>query len=198
MSKLIVANWKMNPNSREEAERLLKLEQKPGVIICPPFIYLGEAKGAQDAHWEKQGAYTGEISAPMLKNLGVEYVIVGHSERKEQDDIVNQKAKACLRAGLVPIICIEKEKQIINRLKDLRGEFIIAYEPAEEDQPMDPDKALEMAIIIRKKIGLKTRVLYGGDVDENNCADYKLDGLLIGQASLSPKKFNKICQRVLP
>lgn len=193
---MIVLNWKMNPASKEEAERLLKLENRDGVIICPPFVYLGEANGAQDVHWEKSGAYTGEISAIMLKNLGIKYVIVGHSERKEKDNIVNKKAKACLRAGLVPIICIEKQKQIINRLKDLRSGFIVAYEPAEEEQPMDPDKALEMAIIIRKKAGLKTKVLYGGDVDENNCSDYKLDGLLIGQASLDPKKFLKIYARV--
>lgn len=197
MKKVIVANWKMNPDSEKEAEELLRKTKKDNTIICLPFCYLHlGANGAQDVHFEKRGSYTGEISSKMLKNLGVKYVIVGHSEREEEDILVNKKAKAAIKEKLVPIICIEKEEQISPRLDGLRGDFMVAYEPAEQDQPATPDSALTMAIIIKKKLSRakrnKIKILYGGDVDEKNCCDYQLDGLLIGKASLDASKFNKI------
>lgn len=198
---ILVLNWKMNPSSKEEAEKLLRAEKHEGVVICPPFCFLAGANGAQDVHWEKQGAYTGEISAKMLKNIGVKYVIVGHSERGEEDILVNKKAKAAIKEKIIPIICVEKEEQISPRLDGLRGEFMVAYEPAEEDQPMSPDKALTLAILIKKKLSKNKRkqvkILYGGDVDEKNCCDYpEFSGLLIGKASLDPIKFNKIYARI--
>jgi len=123
MKPLIVANWKMNPTTLAEAKRLSDLIKKGikrirnvEVVICPPFIYLATSDkrqatkiklGAQDCFWEEKGAFTGGISPKMLKNLGCEYVILGHSERRryfsETDEMINKKIKVALKAKLKPI-----------------------------------------------------------------------------------------------
>ena len=122
--KLIVANWKMNPSSSKEAEELSGTVQREvrglknvEIVLCPPFPYLSVvgalAKGAQSCHWEQKGAYTGAVSPAMLKDMGCEYVIVGHSERKqyfgETDEIINKKVKAALKAGLKVVLCIGED-----------------------------------------------------------------------------------------
>jgi len=127
--KLIVANWKMNPGSLKEAEQL-SAEVRQGirglknaeVVFCPPFPYLrsissktqaGVTLGGQDCFYEQKGAYTGAISPAMLKDARCEYVIVGHSERKqyfgETDEVINKKVKAALKAGLKVILCIGED-----------------------------------------------------------------------------------------
>ena len=127
MSKLIVANWKMNPATYAEAGKLvrgiLKSLRKggPKVVLCPPFTWLtdfshkmrhhaGLSWGGQDIFWEDKGAFTGEISPRMLKSSGVTYVIVGHSERRrwlgETDEMISKKVLAALRAGLKVILCV--------------------------------------------------------------------------------------------
>ncbi|MFA5936942.1 MAG: triose-phosphate isomerase [Candidatus Paceibacterota bacterium] len=127
--KLIIANWKMNPRSSKEAEKLFSNTvknvsnlKKTEVIICPPFVYLDKLKkisrkfsiGAQNIFWVEKGAYTGEISAEMLDSIGVKYVLLGHSERRalgENNSDINKKIKAALSAGIISIICIgEKER----------------------------------------------------------------------------------------
>lgn len=140
---LIVANWKMNPQTLDEAREILDgvkegIKDIKGVeiVICPPFLYLpywveffskNEKKiklGAQDLFWEEKGAFTGEISPLMLKNFGCEYVIVGHSERRalaETDQMINKKIKAALKAKLTPILCIgetenERKQGKINQV----------------------------------------------------------------------------------
>lgn len=137
MKRIIVANLKMNPETRGEAERLFSGIKKTArnlrrveTVFCPPFIYLpfltakaGSANlklGAQDSFWNnssvKKGSFTGEISPLMLKKLGVKYAIIGHSERrehlKETDEMINKKVKAALKAELKTILCVgEKEKK---------------------------------------------------------------------------------------
>ena len=107
MQNLIVANWKMNPVSQKEAENIFKgikkgvKNAKAEVVVCPPFAYLALLKGvklgAQNMFYEDKGAFTGKTSGAMLKDLGVEYVIIGHSERRkyfgETDESVNKKIK---------------------------------------------------------------------------------------------------------
>lgn len=137
---LIVANWKMNPQSLKEAQELfdsvargVKGVDDREVVICPPFVYLSDVKGqmsgvqlgAQDCFFEQKGAFTGEISPLMLKDIGCEYVILGHSERKnylgETYEMINKKVKTALRSGLIPVVCIgEKERQGSN---ENRGEL---------------------------------------------------------------------------
>ncbi|MBI2010784.1 MAG: triose-phosphate isomerase [Candidatus Colwellbacteria bacterium] len=123
MAKLIVANWKSNPNTLREAVKLAKASDFKNAIIAPPYPYLESvgrilkraALGAQDAFY-KGGPFTGEVSPDQLKNLKVKYVILGHSERRryldETDELINQKVKTALRAGLKVILCIGEDKAI--------------------------------------------------------------------------------------
>lgn len=193
--KIVIGNWKMNPRTLEEAEKLFKAlakslprVKKTEIVVCPPYLYLEKLKkhsrkiilGAQDAFWEETGAFTGEISAEMLYNLGVRYVILGHSERRnpevgigETNAVVNRKIKGALAAGLVPVVCIgEREradshehfhvvkKQLEECLKGVErssiSRIIIAYEPiwAISSTPgrrdAKPTDSHEMAIFIRK------------------------------------------------
>lgn len=169
MRKTVIAgNWKMNKNLAEAAELVNGLKAElagktlnAGVIVCPPYVSIESVAklaegteikvGAQNMYFEESGAYTGEISADMLKSVGAEYVILGHSERRtifgEGDEVINKKIKKALEAGLKPIFCIgetleEREggtmKQVIaTQVKGgLSGiseqelkEIIIAYEP---------------------------------------------------------------------
>ncbi|MCX7726591.1 MAG: triose-phosphate isomerase, partial [Chitinispirillaceae bacterium] len=124
--KFIAGNWKMNTTVDEAcklAKEILSLlgnVKNVDIAICPPYTNLSEVGkiikgsniklGAQDVHWEVSGAYTGKVSCAMLKSVGVEYVIIGHSEQRqyfgETDETVNKKVKAVLNAGLFPIICV--------------------------------------------------------------------------------------------
>ncbi len=160
---LIVANWKMNPVSLAEAKRNFEIIKKGirnvknvEVVICPPFVYLSSLKpnaynlmpklGAQDCFWKDIGPFTGEVSPKQLKNLGVEYVILGHSERrkylKESTELVNQKIIAALAAGLRVVFCVGSEtekpdKEMKYQLeKGLKGvdktnfsKIVFVYEP---------------------------------------------------------------------
>lgn len=203
MPPLIIANWKCNPISLAEAKNLFRL-MKNKAVICPPFVYISalKAKGAQDCFWEEKGAYTGEVSPLMLSNLGVEYVILGHSERrkyqKEKDAMIEKKLRAALKAGLRPILCIDKISQIPKKIK--RG-YILAYEPLfaiGTGKPCSIEKAIRMRDIIKKKV--KLPLLYGGSVNSHNARDYikkaGFDGLLVGGVSLKSKEFVDIVKRV--
>ncbi|MEX2028994.1 MAG: triose-phosphate isomerase [Candidatus Paceibacterota bacterium] len=137
--KIIIGNWKMNPPSGKEAEKLfgsiaksVSRIKKTEVVICPPYIYLDRlAKirtskiklGAQDAFWGEVGAFTGEVSGEMLYGLGVRYVILGHSERRalgETNQLINKKIKAALNAGLRPVLCVgESERDQSHSYFDL-------------------------------------------------------------------------------
>lgn len=198
MKPLIVANWKMNPTTLKEAQALFEAVKDRGAVICPPFVYLSslKANGAQDVFCENSGAFTGEISPLMLKNLGVEYVIIGHSERRkhlqETNAIIDKKLNAALRVGLKPILCIDKISQIPQSIQNL----IIAYEPLfaiGTGKACSPERAEKMRLNIKKVAGTKTLVLYGGSVNAQNASDYikqaGFDGLLVGGASLKPKEF---------
>jgi len=227
--KLIVANWKLNPTTQSEAEKLFN-SIKDGVkdindvetVICPPFIYLSKLRGldlgAQDCYWEEKGAYTGEISVAMLKNLGCRYIIVGHSERRkyfaETDESVNKKIKAVLKAGLIPIVCIgetqeeresEKteevlEKEIKDGLEKIDlSKIVIAYEPIwaiGTGNACDVEEAQRMKEIIQKMTSKNVKILYGGSANANNAEDYLkqagFNGLLVGGASLKSDEFISI------
>ncbi len=229
MKPLIAANWKMNPVSKKEAEALFEgikngvKGASSEVVICPPFVYLSILKGltlgAQDVYFEEKGAFTGETSALILKNLGIEYVIIGHSERRkyfnETDEIINKKIKKALEAGLKIIFCIgetaeEKDagkrnevlqRQIQDGLKDVIDiEYInIAYEPVwaiGTGNNCSVEQTKESIDFIRKFVPEKTRILYGGSVKSENSRAYieevGSNGLLVGGASLNAEEFVKI------
>lgn len=195
MRKIIIAgNWKMNKTIGEaislvkELRKLVKDFGDREIIVCPPFTSLAaigaELKGSnielgsQNMHFEEKGAFTGEISSLMLKEIGVEYVILGHSERRhvfnEGDELINKKIKSALENKLKPIFCVgetlkEKEKdrtkqvveeQINNGLKDVKKkemkEMVIAYEPVwaiGTGKNATPEQAEEIHLFIRKLLG---------------------------------------------
>ena len=138
MNKLIVANWKMNPKTEKEAISLAKAEDKRGVVIAPPFVFLSSLRdvlkkaslGAQDVFWENPrqgGVYTGEMSARMLKKSGVKYVIIGHSQRRslgETDKMINKKVKTALETGLKVILCVGENLNIRCKGKKAVENFI--------------------------------------------------------------------------
>jgi len=235
MKNLIAGNWKLNPTNQKEAKEIFD-EIKAGiknataeVVVCPPFVYLalrsfsegGFALGAQNLFWEEKGAFTGEISGAMLKDIGAEYVIIGHSERRkyfdETDEQVNQKIKKALEFGLKIIFCIgetaeEKEagkreevlqRQIQEGLKDVLDidNINVAYEPVwaiGTGNNCSVEETKESIEFIRKFVKKDTRILYGGSVKSENSGAYIKEagsnGLLVGGASLDGKEFIKIIQ----
>ncbi|OGZ65901.1 MAG: triose-phosphate isomerase [Candidatus Staskawiczbacteria bacterium RIFCSPHIGHO2_02_FULL_43_16] len=227
MEKLIVANWKMNPGTQQEVIELFDAvsrgitrnltQNNAEVVICPPFIYLpllkGLTLGAQNVSVEPKGAFTSQVSATQLKDLGVEYVIVGHSESRkylhETDEEISKKLKTALAAGLKPILCVGENEgedrtevlatQLAEGLQGLLG-VIIAYEPVwaiGTDKNCDTQSVVEAAKVI-KKIAGDVGVIYGGSVNAENAKQYLevVDGLLVGGASLKPEEFINIVRSV--
>lgn len=199
------------------------------VVLCVPFTDLNVLSkslhgsrvqlGAQNVHWEDIGPYTGEISGPMLQEIGVRYVIVGHSERRqyfgETDETVNLRLKAAQKHGLIPILCVGETKQqrdageteslIISQLEtDLvnidQGNLVIAYEPIWAIGTGDTCEASEanrVIGVIRKQLkNPDVPIQYGGSVKPNNIdeimAQPEIDGVLVGGASLEPASFARI------
>ena len=204
----------MNPFSKKEAEELFKafdIKTKNIVILCPPFTYLQKGNnyvlGAQNCFYKNEGAYTGEISPRMIKDLGCKYVIIGHSERreifKEDNECINLKIKTCLENRLKPILCIgeklgeDREQVLRAQLKGINDKnIIIAYEPV---WAIGTGKACELEDILSsynliKKIAKENKVLYGGSVNSSNAKEIIniTDGVLVGGASINKKEFLKI------
>lgn len=231
MYKFIVANWKMN-GSKVFIENYFNSFQKQHtnkVIFCPPFPYLSLVKnsltvtnfmlGAQDCHIQEYGAFTGNTSATMLKDMGCEYVILGHSERRqyhqETNELVYQKSQAALKANITPIICVGESltdrqskihlrivtQQLQQSLPDLIDKCIIAYEPVwaiGTGLSATLEDINEMHQMVADLTYQKAPILYGGSVTEDNAAEIlsqpNVNGVLVGGASLKPEVFNKICQ----
>ena len=199
------------------------------VVLCVPFTDLsGLSKdlhgsrirlGAQNVHWESAGAFTGEISAPMLTEIGIRYVIVGHSERRqyfgETDETVNLRLKAAQAVGLVPILCIGESKQqrdadeieyVIGQQleKGLVGvdqnNLVVAYEPiwaigtGETCESIEANRVI--GFIRRQLKNPDVSIQYGGSVKPENIdeimAQSEIDGALVGGASLQPDSFARI------
>ncbi|MEH7081851.1 triose-phosphate isomerase [Neobacillus drentensis] len=211
----VIANWKMNKNLNETAEFFQKINSSHdvSVVICPPTQLLYPAHllikqsgkpiglGGQNVHWVDKGAYTGETSGNMLKGVGCEYVIIGHSERRqysfEDDELVNKKALHAIKSGLIPIICIGEtlgqknsmqteqvlSKQLFGALKDIdSSQFILAYEPVwaiGTGQSATAELAQEthayIRSVLKQILGQKAEsisILYGGSANDSNAADY--------------------------
>jgi triosephosphate isomerase len=235
--KIVIAgNWKMFKTQAETQDFLREflphLDETPQgreVLLCPPFTDLNILTkslhgsrvqlGAQNVHWEDNGAYTGEIAAPMLTEIGVRYVIVGHSERRqffgETDATVNLRLKAAQKHGLTPILCVGETKQqrdageteslITTQLgKDLvnvdQDNLVIAYEPIWAIGTGDTCEATEanrVIGLIRSQLkNPDVPIQYGGSVKPNNIdeimAQPEIDGVLVGGASLEPASFARI------
>jgi triosephosphate isomerase (TIM) len=224
---LIAGNWKMFKGPRETRAFCEAFQAPEGVegIICPPFVSLaaavdaGETVFAQNVHWAVEGAYTGEVSAPMLRELGVSGAIVGHSERRqyfgETDESVARRTVAALEHGLRVIACVgesEEERdsgqmELVLRIQveaiaDAVGGhegLVLAYEPVwaiGTGKTATPDQAREAHGLVKSL--LDAPVLYGGSVKPDNAAELLaqdgVDGALVGGASLEVESFTAICQ----
>ena len=175
------------------------------IIICPPYPYIDYmirelngnfVIGAQDCSQFKDGAYTGDVSARMLKECDVKYVIIGHSERNESSDIILHKVSRCLENNITPIVCVSNSD--IDYLKNfIPQEIIIAYEPLTAIGTGIAQSNEEIETIVKQiKLYGHYKVIYGGSVTHQNASKLlqlkDLDGLLVGKASLSVQGFNAI------
>jgi len=198
--KIVAGNWKMNKTASEAVALIEEIRKETEgvsaveIVVCPPFTNLKDAAaacagthvmlGAQNVHWEASGAFTGEISGAMLKDLGVQYVSIGHSERRqyfgETDETVNRRVRAALAVGLIPIVCVgetlaerdagQMESVVVRQTKegladlgeDL-GRVVIAYEPVwaiGTGRTASPAQAQEVHALIRRTLA----EIAGGDV----------------------------------
>ncbi len=201
--------------------------EKAQVVIFPPFPTLPQVKelaerkgialGGQNLYWREKGAFTGEVSGEMLVEAGADFVLVGHSERRnifgENDELINLKLKAALKWGLKPVLCLgehlseREEGRTMDKIKfqldaDLSGidphQVIIAYEPIwaiGTGKNATPEQAEEVHAFIKEYVG-NVKVLYGGSVKPENAfslmSQPHIDGVLVGGASLKPESFYDI------
>lgn len=231
---MVVGNWKMYTSGADAhilattiRNNMANFEEVE-VVLCPPSIWLSEvlnivgqggkiSLGAQNMFYEPEGAFTGEISPLMVRDLA-KYVIVGHSERREYfsetDDDVNEKVIAALKAGLSPIICVGESKKSsrypetpVKQLKAALehvpkkhyGQIVVAYEPVwaiGSGKNADGEYVAKVATALRELVLRDCPILYGGSVKSNNAKEYgerpEIDGLLIGSASIRASEFIKI------
>ena len=234
---LIAGNWKMFKAPAETISFCSDLREADlgdvDVVVCPPYVSLAAAVqslagteiavAAQNVHWAAEGAFTGEISAPMLRELGVYGTIVGHSERRqhfgETDETVARRVRAALDAGLFVIACVgesEEEREAgqtelvlrlqVEAIADAAGPhdgLVLAYEPIwaiGTGRTATPELAAEAHAFVKGILDVP--VLYGGSVKPDNAAELlehdAVDGALVGGASLEVDSFEAICRAAIP
>jgi triosephosphate isomerase len=230
---LVAGNWKMYKRPAEAGEFCRALREADlgtvDVVVCPPYVSLSEAVAAlamteigvaaQNVHWADEGAFTGEVSAPMLRELGVYGTIVGHSERRqyfgETDETVVQRIAAAVKHGLHVIACVgeteaereagETEAVLRRQVGAIRDgivdvdDLVIAYEPVwaiGTGKTATPEIAQEAHALVKSILAVP--VLYGGSVKPENAAELAaqpdVDGALVGGASLDVESFATICR----
>jgi len=206
---IIAGNWKMYKDVNEAVALTNDIKRSTfdvdnvGIVVCPPYVDLGDvgemlvesnvAMGAQDCYWESEGAFTGEVSVPMLKSVGCLYVIIGHSERRkyfeETDEAVNRKIKAAIDGGLIPIMCVGEtleqreagqtldvvKTQVTEGLKGFDEAYldslVVAYEPVwaiGTGRTATPDQAQEVHAMIRTLLS----EMYSENLSDSKCILY--------------------------
>ena len=230
-TSIFIANWKLNGNSSflKDYYEKLKVNSDNCTIICPPSIYIKSIKrnnenlfcGAQDVSSYKEGAYTGELSASMLKDNNIDFCLVGHSERRqffsETNEIVNIKSSNLIEKNIIPIICIgetseQKENNLTEEILSTQikesipksanhQNTLIAYEPVWAigtglTPTLDQINQVHELIKNSDQKFINFKVLYGGSVKSSNSKEIielsHVDGCLIGGASLKVDEFNTI------
>jgi triosephosphate isomerase (TIM) len=227
MPALVAGNWKMYKGPAETLAFCEAFRPPAGVdvVVCPPFVSIAAALAsgltvyAQNVHWEREGAFTGEVSAPMLVELGVSGSLVGHSERRqyfgETDETASARVAAALDVGLAVIACVgeteaERERgeaervlrRQVDAVADAAGQhdlLSIAYEPVwaiGTGKTATPETAGEAHALIKSLLDVP--VLYGGSVKPENAEELlappDVDGALVGGASLDVESFAAICE----
>lgn len=237
-NNIVVGNWKMNASSLSCHKWITDFNTVSvpvSWVISPPFPYIQTMKqltkalkmknslsfAGQNCHTETKGAYTGEVSAEMLKDLDCQYCIIGHSERRanfsESSNTVKKKALTLQQAGICPIICIgesietknnnETQAWITKQLNEscpASGSFWLAYEPIwaiGQGQIPKSDDLAKVISTIRNTCPSAEKVLYGGSVNASNAKELmqpkNIDGFLVGGASLEAKQFLEIGNAIL-
>lgn len=223
MKSIVIANWKMNPSTMKEAKKLFEATKKAAegsknvtIIVAPPALFLRELRvgykgkklsfAMQNAHFDRDGAHTGETSLAQAADAKVQYVIIGHAERRaagETNEDTAKKMAAALAHKITPILCVGEttrshdgehfdhvREQLAVGLSEVPaaklGKILIAYEPVwaiGASSPMTPRDMHEMTIFIRKAIvdslgqaGMNIRILYGGSIDETNALNMVREG----------------------
>ncbi|HSX58272.1 MAG TPA: triose-phosphate isomerase [Candidatus Saccharimonadales bacterium] len=230
MKPLIIANWKANKTIAETAAWVGKtkgeLEQlnQVDVVVCSSFVCLPTLStlmqdsivrvGGQTVSDQKEGAFTGEVNAKMLKGL-VTHCIVGHSERRkyygEKEEQVGKKVENLVEENIIPILCISDLAQMDNYLavspsfKEHADKIVFVYEPpgaisgGGDYHPESPEEASKNAGSISEKLGKKVLTLYGGSVSEGDVDLFLkqefLQGVLVGKASLDPTTFIELAKK---
>lgn len=232
---MIVGNWKMYTSSSDAHILATTIRNNASgaqgveIVLCPPVVWLSDMVGivgkggkihlgVQNIFYEEEGAYTGEISPLMVRDLA-KYAIVGHSERREHfgetDLDVNEKVIAALKAGLSPIVCVGEKKKsekyptsVVNQLKEALlhvpkkhfKDIVVAYEPVwaiGSGENADPEYAAKVISELRQVVLRDSPILYGGSTNSKNAKGYaerpEIDGLLVGGASLRAAEFVKMC-----
>ena len=241
---IIIANWKMNKDLKDLEkfmDSFISLKSWEGIpdlkiFFAPSFPLIKDVSSiinysslnsklricAQNCHHEIKGSFTGEVSAKVLNSLGVDSVIIGHSERRnyfdETNDIIEKKIFNCIKYDMVPILCfgenlnerkkgnylnvIESQINILNSFKKIDQEIILAYEPVWAiGSGLTPslNEINEVHFFVKNKFP-KTKILYGGSLNFNNAKDilsiHNVDGGLVGGASLDPSSFSSIIHSI--
>ncbi len=228
--QLVMGNWKLNGSVallQTMSQALSGAEYAAEVTVLPPCTLLLEASrqaqgffvGAQDVSSHASGAYTGEVSAVQLAEVGCKYVLVGHSERRqyhgEAGNMLLEKMRRASEAGLVPVLCVgenlaqreagEAEKVVTQQLSGLdsflSSGLVVAYEPVwaiGTGKVASIGQIAEMHDMMRAKLGSTVPLLYGGSVKAANAAEIlslgNVDGVLVGGASLVFEEFDQICR----
>lgn len=211
----IIANWKSNKTIAEALDWVSKVGSKIPhaenikVVVCPTFSCLSEVKkavtvgnfpimvGSQDISAFGIGAYTGEESAELVKDL-ISLSLIGHSERRENfsetDEIVSKKVDQAVRADILPLVCVQGSDTPVPE-----GVKLVAYEPTfaiGTGNPDTPENANQVANTLKEKYGLGVEILYGGSVTSTNIKSFinqeNISGVLVGNASLDAEEFIKI------
>jgi triosephosphate isomerase len=231
MKPFIIGNWKANKTEAETREFATKMkkasisQKKVEVILCPSFTSIRVLKeelagsdikiGAQDVSNFVEGAYTGEVTAKMLKDL-VSYCIVGHSERRkyfgENDQMISEKVERLLENNITPVLCISDLKQMESYISasptfiESSEKIIFVYEPPNAISsggyyhPESAETASEQARKIKEKVGKEITTLYGGSVSQETIKSFlnqpNLAGVLVGKASLNVEEFLPLIQNI--
>ncbi len=228
----------MNPRSEKEAKNLIEgiipavksvNKEKISIVLLPPFTWLKVSKdilsqnsglfelGAQNIFWQNEGAYTGEISPAMIKDLGCKYILIGHSERQiyfnENEEMVKKKLEIALKNELIPILCLHSKTPeeviaelnfLVSNVKDKLNQIIFVYEPTEaistQGGEVPPkDKLLQIKEAFEQVLGQDKKLLYGGSINAQNIKeltiDIGFDGALVGAKSLIIKEFSAIIRQ---
>lgn len=227
MNKLIILNHKMNLEYDEVypyINRLNQIETDNNIIVCPSNIYLTDfinhctwGIASQNTSKYEEGNYTGEVSTLQLKSLGIEYIMLGHYERKkyfyETEEEINKKLISCLESNIIPILCFgetgkieEIKKSLDNLLKEIEKiDFIIfAYEPLKiknKEATSDIEEMINNIYdYLYEKYHSKPNIVYGGGIDKKDLQSIlkikKLNGLLIGKISSDINKIEKILTNI--